>query len=729
MRKLPIAILATAVAALATVEIPFIPQGPNGMVTAIAHQDLRLIAAGHFSGADDVPALGIAAWDGAQWHPLGKGLRKAGLPKRVSALHVDGERIYACGDFDSAGTVAAAGKAVWDGTRWSALGTETGDCDALATWKGKPIALNPFETGSSGLMIWNGTSWDPLPQQAPGPVRALAVRGDVLWAFSDDYSRPAPSGCRLHFLHDTGWTPFNEPLEGSVRKFGWAGGALYASVSDGSDTRIYRGDIGQWTLVGAKGVDRDGNLALDGSSVYRVTKDTAGIRIIEVMEGAGFKPLAPISPFVGGDLSAHQGLLYVHGVFRAPIPGGADNLAAYDGKTWNGFTRGLRPGPGASAKVLTSVGNRLYLGDEDSYWPLYPMDNRYSRIASWDGKTWDLMQHGIMGWPSVYRRGFHEVYALAAAGEEVIVAGWLDTLPDGRPAKGIARWDGKDWQPMGAGYPKRVRDIVTHQGMVYAGGENITGWPMDPAHPLYGQCLGRWNGSIWEKLGEGISGSLKKMAIHAGHLHVLGTLRIGTSTTEYPLAIWDGMAWRTPVADNYRHSFSHLASFQGSLYLTGTFIRDEHPDSYSMAGLARLEGSDLVLLDTLGPVPPAFPSSSLASDDRFLYRAAGNSVTAWDGKTVKHRLDLGVGNGVEDMVVHQGKLVLTGSILAVEGQVSAGYVIWDPASRVGIRPISDGRGKAPAPILRRMRLPGGSPFPGVVKGTRAADLKGRHLRP
>ena len=88
-----------------------------------------LIAGGEFTTAGGQPAIGIAAWDGASWSALGTGLGDtSGAGVRVSALRVyddgGGAALYVGGEFDLAGGAPALGLARWNGTSWSSLATD-----------------------------------------------------------------------------------------------------------------------------------------------------------------------------------------------------------------------------------------------------------------------------------------------------------------------------------------------------------------------------------------------------------------------------------------------------------------------------------------------------------------------------------------------------------------------------------------------------------------------------
>ena len=208
------------------------PQGPEPLgdmpasapLALLAHGEL-LIAGGMFTSVGDVPALHVAAWDGASWSAMG-----GGVPAVVEALgEYQGELfagpyrwtgsawvnelqtngpvyalcewngdLYAAGDFSTARGVAAAGIVRWDGTSCHALGTglthlngNQMDGYALAVYGGSLVVGGNFYR-AGGVAVWHLASWDgaDFHDFAPGlrganswyGVYSLAVAGIQLFA-------------------------------------------------------------------------------------------------------------------------------------------------------------------------------------------------------------------------------------------------------------------------------------------------------------------------------------------------------------------------------------------------------------------------------------------------------------------------------------------------------------------------------------------------------------------
>lgn len=198
---------------------------PNYGPRALLAHDGRLIAGGAFTSVGNVPALHVAAWDGASWSAMGSGVSAvvealgtyrgeafAG-PFRwtgsawVNELQTNGPvyalcewngDLYAAGDFSTARGVAAAGIVRWDGTACHALGSglthpngNQMDGYALAVYGGDLVVGGNFYRAGNifacHIARWDGTAFQDF---APGlrsgnswyGVYSLAVSGSQLFA-------------------------------------------------------------------------------------------------------------------------------------------------------------------------------------------------------------------------------------------------------------------------------------------------------------------------------------------------------------------------------------------------------------------------------------------------------------------------------------------------------------------------------------------------------------------
>jgi hypothetical protein len=153
--------------------------GTNGIVVfALAFDDSgNLYAGGEFDTAGGIAANNIAKWNGSSWGSLGSGMNNT-----VRALGVDKSgNIYAGGEFDTAGGVAANRIAKWDGNAWSALGSGTNSgVWALAIDSSGSLYAGGDFTSAGGVAAnciakWDGNVWDSLGSGTNKTIFALAI--------------------------------------------------------------------------------------------------------------------------------------------------------------------------------------------------------------------------------------------------------------------------------------------------------------------------------------------------------------------------------------------------------------------------------------------------------------------------------------------------------------------------------------------------------------------------
>ena len=216
----------------------------------------------------------------------------------------------------------------------------------------------------------------------------------------------------------------------------------------------------------------------------------------------------PPSLFVGGQFS-HAGAVPVKG------------LARWDGRTWSAVGGGIEPlfeghhpwvkafaiydddGPGPRQAALYVGGKFKSAGGVAA-----------SRIARWDGRTWEAVGGGLSG----------SVESLCVYDEDgpgpknpYLFAGGQWGVPDA----GIRRYDGVSWTSPGGGTSSTVLAMIVWDEdgpgplpeSLYAGGLFIHLPNFGPANKI-----ARWDGTKWWPIGKGVSGygagtSVRSMAL------------------------------------------------------------------------------------------------------------------------------------------------------------------------------------------------------------------------
>ncbi len=177
-------------------------RGPQQHVYALAVSGSDLYVGGDFSNAAGIAEADyVARWNGSAWSALGSnGAGNGALSYIVDALAVSGSDLYVGGDFTNAAGIAEADYvARWNGSAWSALGSNgagdgalNGSVNALAV-SGSDLYVGGGFANAAGIAEadyvarWNGSAWSALGSNGAGngalndSVHALAVSGSDLY--------------------------------------------------------------------------------------------------------------------------------------------------------------------------------------------------------------------------------------------------------------------------------------------------------------------------------------------------------------------------------------------------------------------------------------------------------------------------------------------------------------------------------------------------------------------
>ena len=119
----------------------------------------------------------------------------------------------------------------------------------------------------------------------------------------------------------------------------------------------------------------------------------------------------------------------------------------------------------------------------------------------------------------------------------VMFAGGSFTLGGLEGGSNIARWNGSEWLPAGAGLNGEVRHLELHNGELFAGGNFTMSGNQEVTR------VARWNGEEWVPAGSGFNNTVRTMAIFDGQLIAGGWFTASGDTDLNYLAFWDGEEW------------------------------------------------------------------------------------------------------------------------------------------------------------------------------------------
>jgi hypothetical protein len=163
-------------------------EGLYGRGYALATDGTNLYVTGLFTRAGNVAANHVAKWDGANWSALGAGLSGGSIGPGVVSIAVSGTLVVVGGEFTRAGDVPVHNIAMWDGSKWSAMGNGLPQVVSSLTFhQGELFA------GGALLAKWNGNEWKVLTGilgDSTGRARCFASVGEDLYVGASGVTLP-----------------------------------------------------------------------------------------------------------------------------------------------------------------------------------------------------------------------------------------------------------------------------------------------------------------------------------------------------------------------------------------------------------------------------------------------------------------------------------------------------------------------------------------------------------
>ena len=333
-----------------------------------------------------------------------------GMNATVYAIALDGEDVYAGGEFTMAGALDVGRVAQWNGSSWSDVGGGVGQSDgyhavrALLFHEGVLYVGGQFQgagnAGANNIARWNGSQWLRMGS-LDGVVRDLEVfQGDIYACGEfDESGNTVLNG--IARWDESGW----QPLDAGLRVGTDAG---YGTSMDANDTHLYVG--GHFTKAG---------------NIFAIR--TAKWDGVAWSTGAG-----SIRGFVGAILVVGSDV-YVGGTFDYL---GLSNIGRWNG-TWDNLDGGANLHVIALAEFdgeIYAAGTFRFMGGVDVH-----------HVAKWDGAAWSAFGRGLDG-------GVLGAYAIAPKSNTEFWVGGVFDKAGGKDSYYIAHWQSEPSVPV---EPKR----------------------------------------------------------------------------------------------------------------------------------------------------------------------------------------------------------------------------------------------------------------------------------
>ena len=555
----------------------------SGVAAAAVWHD-KLVIAGSFT-LDGAQSVSLAAWDGTRWSAM---LQPRSYPD-IWDLAATSSTLLAFG-----GGFYDSRNAVWQEGELLITSDSTRSYVLQANAEGRPpvvwhdslwSVVRDRESSTAGFVTrvtrWTGSAWQSVATLPESLVTAVLPvdEGLLLAGVFRDQNCPSCTPGRGNLL----WTPEGTMMvpphaeqEVAFRAALSVGGATYIA-GNGIPTNEDNPEIVQLranALVplpragDGEGVNApviaiaasDARLWIEEASPYALPEWWDG-RDWRIPDGRTDKRLLGPNPFLdsldvlpsirGAVLPAPDGRV-VQGSARPPT-----YRSSFAQAVWDGGTSSQLPIDGGVAAAAQLASGDIVVGGAF----FVPRGNvgvlhRTEVVPLGEG----VDAEGGTPW----------VAALLARHDSLVAGGWFSRA-GGRPAQGVALWDGREWKPLGLGVggdSARVEALCNWEGLIVAAGHFAI------ADGRAASNIAVWDGNAWMPLGTGLDGTVFAVAVYNGDLVAGGTFtHAGTASTP-GLARWRNGRWHSlddAEAGVTAGEVRALAAWHGSLYVGGVF--------------------------------------------------------------------------------------------------------------------------------------------------------------
>ncbi|MDH5397690.1 MAG: MopE-related protein [Cyclobacteriaceae bacterium] len=490
----------------------------NDLTYALEITNDGLYAGGNFTTVNGISANAIAFWDGVNWSSVG-----TSVPGEFSGGVDDillSDKLYVVGSFTSVGGTPANRIAAWDGTSWSSLGLGLNDYTSSILQNGNDIIVggnftNAGGTAANRIAVWDGTSWSTYGNGVESLVAGMCMlNGDLIVGFQEESTTAITNS--LSVWKGQSWSTLGSNIDNNV------------FVLTEINNKLYVGG--------------------DFSEIGSITANS--IAILDGQNWSTFSGLFNNGPNgVINDILINGSDVYIGGDFTKIGDDQFNNFAKWNGSGWSVIGSGL----GHTVNSIIKTGNDIVVGGKE-----YPF------ASIWDGTNWSTMG-SLSG----------SVFDITALNGEIYATGGFEkNNATGVMLKGVAKWDGSTWQPLGtfgSDYGFVLGNSITTLGnTIVVGGifQNLSTGVFE--------SLLQWDGSNWIL----ISGATSALEVYGNDniLYCYGNIN-GTWT----LSSWNGTQWSNIPGISNISNINSIDMLGGDLYVAGIFQVNDDPNTVYLA--------------------------------------------------------------------------------------------------------------------------------------------------
>jgi hypothetical protein len=645
--------------------------GVNYYVYAIATTGNQVYVGGEFSEAGGVSVSKIAMWDGSKWSALGDGIAGDVFP-HVEAIAVNGEEIFVGGYFDRAGGLSTNNIAKWDGANWSTLGSGVNSAVAAIAVKGDEIYVGggfsqAGEVAVNNIAKWDGATWSSLAGGVNGStVYAVVVSGNDVYVGGDFTQAGGVNINHIAKWDGARWSSLGNGVTDIVTAITVNGQDVYTATYQGQsqNSSILKWNGSQWTYL----LKDNPHGYLTGLTFKDGTLYVGGffqaiagknIDYLARWNGTTWLPVGDGS-IDGGvyELAFGENEVLIGGVFEYVDGVHVRHIARWNGDQWS--TVGSGRGLNDAIHAMAVDGNNIYAGGLFTY----TGQTHANYVAKWNGQDWENLGNGINS----------SISAMGIKDNELYVGGYF-TRAGETEANNIARWDGAKWLPLGTGTNHTVYSIAADSSGIYAGGyfDKAGGWSA--------RHIGKWDGNDWSVLGSGTNGLVNVIATHENEVIVSGTFTTAGGRDLVNVAKWDGNDWSSFGDGMLEGGYaSSMEIHKGEIYFAGSFPRITHPETIQVV---KWDGNRWSMLgDETGGFGGLIYDMVFVGDELYVagsymknWEFATYGISRWDGETW-WPLGSGLNGGANALCIIEDELYAGGFFNKAGNKQSMNFAHW-----------------------------------------------------
>ena len=232
-----------------------------------------------------------------------------------------------------------------------------------------------------------------------------------------------------------------------------------------------------------------------------------------------------------------------------------------------------QPNDAVGVLFTDTINNLLYAGGQFTIAGTIPVNH----IAKWDGNNWDSLGAGFNDRP----------VCITAYNNEIYAGGWF-TASGTTSLSYIAKWNGVNWDQVDMGLDNAARCFAVYNGELYVGGAFTQAGGNSISY------IAKWNGTTWSSVGSGVNDWVLSLYVYNGELYAGGWFTLTGGNSVSHIAKWNGVTWDS-LGSGVDNPVLTMCEYNSKLYVGGGFL---NAGNTTVNYIASWDGSQWSALNT-----------------------------------------------------------------------------------------------------------------------------------